>query len=177
MMFSRLSAIWLKSSNQRKLMCRSRLHSPLFNIYGFTLQLAELSTFITGYEPRLQFAISLTAEQISRVQFQQAIIQVEEWFSSLKSKSSQQLVCHLWVTELLQQAVNQNKSSTEGQEPRNVEVRWSKSSKQDAELAKHKPKQWQKVTQKKGKKTGQPRELKHKKRRKGTTWMQAEAQD
>ena len=133
MMVSRLSAIWLKSSNQRKLMCHSRLHSPLFNIYGFTLQLAELSTFITGHESRIQFAISLTAEQISRVQFQQAII--EEWFSSLKLKSSQQLVCHLWVTEL-QQAVNQNKSSTEGQEPRNVEVRWSKSSKQDAELAK-----------------------------------------
>ena len=174
MMVSRLSAIWLKSSNQRKLMCHSRLHSPLFNIYGFTLQLAELSTFITGYEPRIQFAISLTAEQISRVQFQQAII--EEWFSSLKSKSSQQLVCHLWVTELLQHAVNQNKSSTEGQEPRNVEVRWSKSSKQDAELAKHKPKPWQKVT-KKRENPGQPRELKHKKRRKGTTWMQAEAQD
>ena len=74
-------------------MCHLRLHSPLFNIYRFTLQLAELSTFITGYEPRIQFAISLTAEQISRVQFQQAII--EEWFSSLKSKSSQQLVCHL----------------------------------------------------------------------------------
>jgi hypothetical protein len=38
--------------------------------------------FITGYEPRIQFAISLTAEQIFRAQFQQALI--EEWFSGLK---------------------------------------------------------------------------------------------
>ena len=37
-----------------------------------TLQLALLSTFITGDEPRIQFAISFTAEQIFRAQFQQA---------------------------------------------------------------------------------------------------------
>ena len=42
-----------------------------------TLQLALLSTFITGDEPRIQFSISLTAEQIVRAQFQPA--QIEAW--------------------------------------------------------------------------------------------------
>ena len=59
-------------------MCHSRLHSPFSHktrIFIPTLHLAELSTLITGYEPRIQFAISFTAEQIFRAQFQQAQIE------------------------------------------------------------------------------------------------------
>ena len=171
MMVSRLYAIWLKSSNQRKLMCHSRLHSPLFNIYGFTLQLAELSTFITGYEPRIQFAISLTAEQISRVQFQQAII--EEWFSSLKSKSRcaicewQSYYNMQWIkTRVLRKGRSQEMSRSDDRKVQSKMRNWQSISRNHG-----------KRSQKKGKTPGQPRELKHKKRRKGTTWMQAEAQD
>ena len=63
-------------------MCHSRLHSSFPHIYTTTLQLSELSTFITGDASCIQFAISLTANQIFRAQFQQALI--EEWFSGIK---------------------------------------------------------------------------------------------
>ncbi len=41
------------------------------------LQLPELSPFITGYEPHMSFAISLTAKHIFHVQFQQ--VRIGEW--------------------------------------------------------------------------------------------------
>ncbi len=41
------------------------------------LQLPELSPFITGYEPHMSFAISLTAKQIFHAQFQQ--VRIGEW--------------------------------------------------------------------------------------------------
>ncbi len=89
-------AIWLESYElELSKFCVNRLLlciSPNKQNNKPQLQLPELSTFITGYEPRmsLAFAISLSAQQISHVQFQQ--VQIGEWVSCLILKSSLQMV-------------------------------------------------------------------------------------
>ena len=72
------SAILLKSSNYRCLRVNRVNQDPLFpHNFTPTLPLVLLCAFITGYKPRIQFAISFTAEQIFRAQFQPA--QTEAW--------------------------------------------------------------------------------------------------
>ena len=101
--------------------------------------------------------------------------------SGLKLKSSQQLVPS--VSERVTTIYQEYNGFMEGQESKQSQSQKIEMSKARSTTAKHKLKPWQKVTKpwqkvtKKGGKPGQPRELKHKKRRKGTTWMQAEAQD
>jgi len=102
-----------------------------------------LSTFITGYEPRTQFAISLTAEQIFRAHnFSQ--LKLKRGSSGLKLKSSRQLVPR-WVKELWW-SIKEYNCSVEGQESTKVKFKRSKCSKQEAQrLRKHKLKPWQEV--------------------------------
>ena len=110
------SAIWLKSSYYRCFCVNRVLKDPLCchnKNFTPTLLLAVLCTFITGYEPRTQFAFSITAEQVFRAQnFSQ--LKLKRGSSGLKLKSSRQLVPR-WVKELWW-SIKEYNGSVEGQE-------------------------------------------------------------
>ncbi len=66
----------IKELNPKWFMCQLRFQT----IFSPFFRAGELNPFITGYEPRMQFAISLTAEQISQsASFQVQLAQNEEW--------------------------------------------------------------------------------------------------
>ena len=113
------STIWLKSSNQ----CRSCVDRVPIQHQTHFSELADFIVFITGYEPRPSFAISLTAEQISQCvnfKFNKLKWRVGSVASNWNPANNW---CQRWV-KVLPQSINQDQnSSMEGQEPSKVEVR------------------------------------------------------
>ena len=117
------SAIWLKSSIYRSF-CVNRVSimhhmlnkkfKPTSSAGRFLTPLSQVMSlekyypFITGPEPQTQFAINLTAEQISQsASFQVSASSNGEWVPLASNRNPANNWCHRWVTELKQSKSDQ----------------------------------------------------------------------